>query len=84
MVPERIHDARDAPTVLIADWPHDGSASGDRPFEGSIRIGHLITIRTIPPPSDSGLKLKDSGDSSASQNSALPMHSSTATAGTTL
>src|SRR5262249_11314641 len=30
----------------------------------------IITIRTVPPPTDSGLKFWCSGDSSASQNSA--------------
>src|ERR1019366_6452368 len=35
----------------------------------------VITIRTEPPPRDSGLKLKCSGDSSATQNSASPTDS---------
>src|ERR1019366_964017 len=40
----------------------------------------IITIRTEPPPRDSGLKLKCSGDSSASQNSAAPTDSRATTA----
>src|SRR5438874_6875584 len=40
----------------------------------------IITIRTEPPPRDSGLKFRFSGDSSATQNSASPTESRATTA----
>src|SRR5438552_2853851 len=63
MVSERIHDSSQAPAILVADGRNNRAPSGS---------STVITILTDPPPRDSGLKLKCSGDSSASQNSAVP------------
>src|SRR5206468_2420831 len=50
-------------TVAPAATARSKAASG---------LSTTITMRTVPPPSDSGAKLKCSGDSSDTQNSASP------------
>ena len=80
MMSERVEDASQTPAILVADRPHDARSCRNSPVESCIGIGTIITIRTVPPPRDSGLKFKCSGDSSATQNSASPIDKRATTA----
>ena len=78
---ERVDDAAEAPAVLVGGRVHDGRARCPGSLDRRVRVADDEEQRTLPPPSDSGLKFPCAGASSETQNDAPPTDSWATTSG---
>ena len=75
MVAERIKDPAESPAVLDADRADLVAPAATARSTAASGSATTSSIRVVLPPSDSGLKLRCAGDSSATQKDAVPIAS---------